>query len=69
VPIPVIGMGGISCGEDAIEFLMAGAKAIGIGTANLVDPTVHTAVYSDIRSFIEENRLSSIRDIPKLLRR
>ncbi|HOZ12816.1 MAG TPA: dihydroorotate dehydrogenase [Thermotogota bacterium] len=69
VPIPVIGMGGISCGEDAIEFLMAGAKAIGIGTANLVDPTVHTAVYSDIRSFIEENRLCSIRDIPKLLRR
>ncbi len=68
IPIPVIGIGGISCGEDAIEFLIAGARAIGIGTANLINPTVHRGVYSAIVTFLEENRLSSIRDIPRLLK-
>ena len=36
--IPVIGMGGISCAEDAIEFLIAGASAVQVGTANFTDP-------------------------------
>jgi dihydroorotate dehydrogenase (NAD+) catalytic subunit len=66
VPIPVIGMGGISCGDDAIEFLMAGASAIGIGTTNLTDPTLHTSIYSTIERFLEKNRLRTVREIPKL---
>jgi dihydroorotate dehydrogenase (NAD+) catalytic subunit len=63
VKIPVVGMGGISSWEDAIEFILAGASAIQIGTANFVDPQVTIKVIKGIEDYMKENDFSSIADI------
>ncbi|MBC8282862.1 MAG: dihydroorotate dehydrogenase [Nitrospinae bacterium] len=63
VKIPVIGIGGISTSEDALEFLMAGAKAIQIGTANFVDPTVTVKVVKGIRAWCRKNQIAKLSDI------
>jgi len=55
VDIPVIGCGGISCVEDAIEFLMAGASAVQVGTANLASPQVALEVLNGIEQFMRKN--------------
>ena len=67
VHIPVIGMGGITCARDALEFLMAGATAVSVGTANFADPeaALHTA--EGIQSFMEEQHIEDIKDIIKIL--
>ena len=52
VQIPVIGIGGISSGEDAVEFLLAGAKAVQIGTANFIDPVSTLHVIEGIRQYL-----------------
>lgn len=54
---PVIGMGGIMCAEDAIEFLLAGAKAIGIGTANLVEPGVSGEIIKGIKEYYSSDTI------------
>ena len=64
VSIPVIGMGGIMKAEDAIEFLMVGATAIQIGTANLVNPGTALAVARGIREYLDHHGL---RKVPSLL--
>ncbi|MFQ5717562.1 MAG: dihydroorotate dehydrogenase [Nitrospinales bacterium] len=51
VDIPVIGMGGIASAEDALEFLMAGAKAVQVGTANLLDPAVTIKIIEGIKAY------------------
>lgn len=58
VGIPVIGLGGISCGRDALEFIMAGATAVEIGTANFIDPTVAVRVRDEIAAYLERNKLT-----------
>lgn len=63
VGIPVIGMGGITCGADAIEFFLAGASAIMVGTANLVDPTACMQIKQEIAGYLETKGLSSIGDL------
>lgn len=63
VKIPVIGLGGISTPEDAIEFLMAGASAIQIGTANFLDPAVTIKVRDGINDWLDKHGCSSIQDI------
>lgn len=63
VKIPVIGLGGIRTPEDAIEFLMAGASAIQIGTANFLDPTVTIKVRDGINDWLDKHGCSSIQDI------
>jgi dihydroorotate dehydrogenase (NAD+) catalytic subunit len=63
VKIPVVGMGGISSAEDAIEFILAGASAIQIGTANFIDPTITLKVVDGIRSYLEKSGFSSVRDL------
>lgn len=55
--IPVIGLGGISCANDAIEFLLAGASAVQIGTANFIDPTVTIKVIDGINDYLDQERL------------
>lgn len=60
VRIPVIGMGGISCAEDALEFLLAGATAVEIGTANLVSPGTPLRVIEGIRLYLEDNGFNSV---------
>jgi dihydroorotate dehydrogenase (NAD+) catalytic subunit len=64
VKIPVVGIGGISCWQDAVEFLIAGATAVGIGTANFVNPTVAVDVIGGIERYLIKNK---IRDVYELL--
>ena len=60
VKIPVIGMGGISCAEDAIEFILAGASAVAIGTANFYNPTVSLEVIAGIEDYMQRHRIEEI---------
>ena len=63
VGIPVVGLGGISCAKDAIEFLMAGATAIEIGTANFLDPAVSIKVRDGIDEWLDAHGCQSVEDI------
>jgi len=63
VKIPVIGVGGIVCAEDALEFLIAGAAAIQVGTANFVNPHATIDIIEGIEEFLIKKKISSIRDI------
>jgi dihydroorotate dehydrogenase (NAD+) catalytic subunit len=63
VKIPVIGIGGISNSEDALEFLMAGAKAVQIGTASFIDPTVTVKIVQGIRDWCRENQIAKLADL------
>ena len=63
VNIPVVGVGGIVCAEDALEFLIAGAVAVQVGTANFVNPHATTDIINGIEAFLIQKKISSIRDI------
>jgi len=63
VNIPIIGMGGISTAEDAIEFLMAGATAIAVGTANFANPTITLDIIAGIENYMKQNNLNVITQI------
>ena len=63
VKIPVIGIGGISNSEDALEFLKVGAKAVQIGTANYIDPTVTVKVVQGIRDWCQKNQIKKLADL------
>ena len=63
VKIPVVGLGGISTAKDAIEFLMAGATAIEIGTANFLDPAVTIKVRDGINDWLDHHGCSSVQEI------
>ena len=63
VNIPIIGMGGISCAEDAIEFLLAGASAVSVGTANFHDPAVTLKVIDGIEAYMKKNGFETVRDM------
>ena len=63
VKIPVVGMGGISSATDAIEFLMAGATAIEIGTANFIDPAITIKVRDGINDWLDKHGCKSVEEI------
>jgi dihydroorotate dehydrogenase (NAD+) catalytic subunit len=63
VKIPVIGIGGIMCAEDALEFLIAGATAVQVGTANFIDPAAMMAVIDGLERFLIEEGLDDIRQV------
>jgi len=63
VQIPVVGLGGISCAEDALEFLMAGAKAVEVGTANFVDPTVTVKIVDGLTDYCQRHGIGDINEI------
>ena len=63
VKIPVIGLGGIMNATDAVEFMLAGASAVQIGTANFIDPTISIKVIDGIETYLKENGFSSVQDI------
>ncbi len=63
VNIPVVGLGGIMNATDAIEFLMAGATAIEIGTANFIDPTTTIKVIDGINAWLDEHHIADVHDI------
>ena len=63
VKIPVVGLGGISCATDAIEFLMAGATAIEIGTANFLDPAITIKVRDGINQWLDAHGCKNVQEI------
>lgn len=63
VHIPVVGLGGIMSATDAIEFMLAGASAIQIGTANFIDPAVTIKVIEGMDAYLEENGFKSVKEI------
>ncbi len=63
VKVPVVGMGGIMNATDAIEFLLAGATAIQIGTANFIDPTVTMSVLDGIDEYLQRHNYNDVNDI------
>ena len=63
VNIPIIGMGGIACAEDAIEFLLAGASAVSVGTANFHNPAVTMEVVDGIEAYMKKNGFEHVKDM------
>jgi len=63
VKIPIIGMGGIQNAADAIEFMMAGATAVAVGTANFYEPQTTLQVIAGLREFMQKHGLQDVREI------
>lgn len=63
VKVPIIGMGGISSWQDAIEFILAGSTAIQIGTYNFIDPTISEKVVAGINEYLDKNNIESVNDL------
>lgn len=63
VKIPIIGLGGIASADDAIQFILAGARAIQIGTYNFVDPTISMKVIDGISDYLEKHNIANIEDL------
>ena len=63
VDVPIIGMGGISTAEDALEFIMAGATMVSVGTANFANPMVTLDIINGIEKFMEEKGIKSLDEI------
>ena len=61
--IPVVGMGGIMNGEDAVEFLLAGASAFQVGTANFVDPQSTVRILSEIENYCTARRIKHVAEL------
>jgi dihydroorotate dehydrogenase (NAD+) catalytic subunit len=68
VKIPVIGMGGIMKAEDAIEFILVGASAIQIGTANLVNPRTGIDVINGIKKYLIQNKIENVQKLTGLFK-
>lgn len=63
VKIPIVGLGGIMNATDAIEFLLAGASAIEVGTANFIDPQISEKIVDGIDEYLEKNHISSVKEL------
>ena len=63
VQIPIIGMGGIMTAEDAIEFFLAGASAVAVGTANFVDPAATEKIIQGIEAYLVRYQVDRIQDL------
>lgn len=63
VKIPIIGMGGICTAEDAIEFILAGATAVAVGTANFINPYTTTDVVHGIEAYMQRHHISDMKDL------
>ena len=67
VKIPVIGMGGITCAEDAIEFLMAGATAVQVGTANFTDPYAMPKIIDGLNAWCDKHNIANVSELTGVL--
>jgi dihydroorotate dehydrogenase (NAD+) catalytic subunit len=63
VKVPIVGMGGIVTGEDAAEYLLAGATAVSVGTANYLEPKAALHVVEQLESFLREQKVLNVRDL------
>lgn len=68
VDIPVVGMGGITTWQDAIEFIMAGAEAVQVGTANFIKPDICLDIIEGIKIFMESEKIKTLSEIKGILR-
>ena len=68
VKLPIIGMGGISTPEDAIEFLLAGATMVSVGTANFINPKTSILVAEGIKKYLENNGFKDVNEIIGLVK-
>ena len=66
VDLPIIGVGGIISGEDVVEFLMAGAKLVEIGTAALINPTAPIRIKRELIEYMERKNIKNIADIKRI---
>ena len=66
--IPIIGQGGITNARDALEFLIAGASAVGVGTALFYDPMICKRINEGITAYLAAHRLANVRDLVGTLR-
>ena len=63
VSLPIIGMGGIATTEDALEFIMAGATAVSVGTANFFNPYATEEIVEGIQTFLEKQNVEDINEL------
>jgi dihydroorotate dehydrogenase (NAD+) catalytic subunit len=63
ISIPIIGIGGIMTAEDAIEFMLAGATAIAVGTASFINPTITIDIINGIKKYLKKKRISDIKEL------
>jgi len=63
VKIPVVGVGGIASAEDALEFLIAGARAVQVGTANFIQPDVTMKIISGIEHYLVKHNMKSVKEV------
>ncbi|HBT86291.1 MAG: dihydroorotate dehydrogenase [Fermentimonas sp.] len=63
VKVPIIGMGGISNWQDAIEFILAGSSAIQVGTYNFIDPTISVKIVKGIEEYLDRHNIASVGDL------
>jgi len=63
VHVPIIGMGGITCWQDAVEFFLAGASAVAVGTANFTEPTVTMQICDGLVQYLADNHIAHISDL------
>lgn len=63
VKIPIIGMGGISTWEDAVEFILAGANAVAVGTANFINPYAPLEIIDGVREYMEKNKVDNMNNL------
>jgi dihydroorotate dehydrogenase (NAD+) catalytic subunit len=68
VDVPIIGMGGIMSAEDAAEFMLAGASAVAVGTANFVDPMASVKVARGLERFCAERGIGRVADLTGAMR-
>ena len=61
--IPIIGMGGIASSDDVLEFMIAGANAVQVGTANFVDPFIWTKLLDGMRDYMQRHGIERIADL------
>lgn len=69
IKIPIIGMGGIVCAQDALEFLIAGASMVAVGTYNFVDPRAPLTVLEGIKSYMKKHKMQDIQELIGSLQR
>jgi dihydroorotate dehydrogenase (NAD+) catalytic subunit len=63
VSIPVIGIGGITTTEDAVEFLLAGASAVQVGTTNFINPKAAEEIIQGIEAYLAQKNMASIKEL------
>ncbi len=63
VKLPIIGMGGIACAEDAIEMMLAGASAVSVGTANFHNPAVTAEILEGIETYLRQKQIEDVREL------